>query len=880
MASAFALAAGFAVVAQAKDAPLLAIELFDNAKGAAYVQITDVSINGKVELRACSASTNKIDRSTYGKLPRVVLAGAESLERGADGVMVLTRGGTSTCVIPVNLKLEKDETLTPSELADRAVLQGTVFSTSSTAESVVAPLKPGVKLQFIAAPDVELAEYLRAQRAQSVAGWQDYLGRYPAAPHTNQAKQASATLLAKQGEDALTAYKKSPPATPSFDDLRNAKTGADHALALVNNEPSATHLKQGVLIELKDLIDKARAEFQAYKQSLTDHGPGFGHLGAARELVAHILEVDPQWESAQALQKQVLDESRTVETNLHNAELSVSSQRFDEAMAGIAPYRSFYDDEPRIAAIVNGAYKHHLDAGNAFVAGQKWPEALREFRSAGEIRKTPEATAGQTKAQDGLLTFQTQSAANLALSQSEAYASERNFIDAYEVLAAVPKASKPLVAERMQSLEPDYVKEASDKAKTLQQAHTPISGKADEVGILRAYDLLGSVSGVAESDSNLKLRLDLVAQSLSDYYLQQAKRYLDRPLGSGVGLAGLYLDQSLLFRPNRDEVRDERTKAAAIYQMRSKLSLRVKFRDQTSRRDSAGFADQMSDAIATGVETSGLPVKVVRASDSSSVEPNFQLVGDVLQHRPILNPTVEPMESKYRFGAREVPNEEWNRVNREYETANLELQSSQRSLEAAQSRGKKKEIADAQAAASGAETKVQEAHRKLDSLPKTNQEDVIKPYTYTKRTIDLTAVVEVAFRVLDANGDALDPATPISKTSHKSFVILENVKPDDTQGVTAQGTLPDEIQFLNDVEIDARDTLIHSVLERVRVLPEKILALARKRVQEGDLDAAAEKYILYLNATADAATPERVEAKQFLVKEFNFRQFAVAPVNP
>jgi len=137
----------------------------------------------------------------------------------------------------------------------------------------------------------------------------------------------------------------------------------------------------------------------------------------------------------------------------------------------------------------------------------------------------------------------------------------------------------------------------------------------------------------------------------------------------------LYLDQSQLFKPNRDDVRDERTKAAAVYQMRSKLSVRVRFRDQTSRRDSAGFADQMSDAIATGVETSGLPVKVVRASDTSSTEPNFQLVGDVLQHRPVLTPTIEPMESKYRFGAREVPNEEWNRVNRDYESATLELQA-------------------------------------------------------------------------------------------------------------------------------------------------------------------------------------------------------------
>jgi hypothetical protein len=872
-----ALATGLGTVAEAKEAPLMAIELFDTAKGAAYVQITDISINGKLELRACTGASQTIDRSAYGKLPKVVMAGAEFLERDAAGMMVLTRGGAASCVVPINLKLEKDEELTPAQLADRGVLQGSVISASFGAESAVAPFKAGVKLQFIAAPDVELAEFLRAQRARTILGWQEYLGRYPSASHTNQAKLSAAQLFAQDGGDGLTAYRKLSEA-PLFSELRKAKVGADQALALVPNDAEALRLKRSVGIEIGVLTEKVQGEFQSYKQSLTAHGPGYAHLGNARELMGHVLEVDPQSEVALSLQKQILDETRAVESSMHNAETLQGAKRFDEGLAAIAAYRSYSDEEPRIAAIISAAYKNHFDQGTGFLNNQKWQEAARELQKAGEIRKTPEATASLTKAQEALRVSQTKAAADLALGPSDAYASEHNFIDAYEVLAALPKASKTLVADRMLALEPDYVKEASEKAKTLQQAHTPISGKADEVGILRAYDLLQSAYGLSESDNNLKLRLDLISQNLSDYYLQQAKRYFDRPLGSGVGLAWLYLDQSQLFKPNRDDVRDERTKAAAIYQMRSKLSLRVKFRDQTSRRDSAGFADQMSDAIATGVETSGLPVKVVRASDTSSVEPNFQLVGDVLQHRPVLTPTIEPMESKYRFGAREVPNEEWNRVNREYEVANLDLQSSQRVLEGAQSHGKKKEIADANAAVASAESKVQEAHRRLDSLPKTNQEDVIKPYTYTKRTIDLTAVVEVSFRMLDANGDAVDPATPISKTNHKTFTVLENVKPDDTQGVTAQGTLPDEIQFLNDVEIDARDALIRSVLEKVQGLPQKILALARKHVQDGDLDAAAEKYTLYLNATAEGETAERTEAKQFLLKQFNIREFA-APAN-
>ena len=44
----------FAPAASAKDIPLTAIELYDGPSGAAYVQLTDVLINGKAEMRDCT----------------------------------------------------------------------------------------------------------------------------------------------------------------------------------------------------------------------------------------------------------------------------------------------------------------------------------------------------------------------------------------------------------------------------------------------------------------------------------------------------------------------------------------------------------------------------------------------------------------------------------------------------------------------------------------------------------------------------------------------------------------------------------------------------------------------------------------------------------
>jgi tetratricopeptide (TPR) repeat protein len=863
------------ICAHSKDAPVSGIELYDGPNGAAYVQLTDLLINGKTELRTCTSAA-KIDKSAYGRLPKITLNSATSLQRGLDGVLTLTKDSATVCVVPSNLKFDKDVAQTPSQLADRAVLQGKVLPSVPGGPDTPPALKPGVEIRFVPVPDVEFAEYLRADRARSITLWQEYLIRYATSAHADRGKQSLSSLYLKDGEDGLAAYRKSASsAALSYTDLKKAKIRADQALQVIPANPPATKLRDDVRAELGVLTDKARVELQSYQQALAGHTAGLSHLVTARKLVDQIVDIDAVFDPALKVQTNVNSETRALDSSLRSAESLMTAQRIDDALAAIAAYVAFVDEEPRIAAVVNAAYKLHMDRGTAFENAAKWQEAVQEFQRAHAINKTEEAASSLQKAQSGLQTFQNRTSADAALNQSQGFQQQHQDIEAYEVLATLPDAPRALVSDQMHLLEPAYINAASLEAKKLQEAHTPIHGRADEIGAQRAYDLLQRATTLSP-DTNLKLRLDLLSETISDYYLQQAKRYFEKPLGSGAGMGWLYLNQAQLFKPNRDDVRDERTKSTSIYQMRSKLSIRVVFRDQTSRRDSAGFAEQLSDAIATGLETSGLLVRVIRPNDPTPVDPNFQLVGDVLQHRPVMNPSLEPKESKYRSGEREIPNEDWNKANRDYESAGLDLQNAQRILQGAQAHGKKKEMADANVAVANAQRKVEDLHRTLDSIPKTTPMDIVKPYTYTKKTISLAAVVDLAFRIVDASNNPVGPAMPITRSAEKTFVILENVKPEDTEGIKAEGTAPDEIQFLTDVEIEARDTLIKAVTEKVSGLPPKTLEQARKRSADGDLDGAAESYILYLNSTPDSQTPEREEAKRFLQTQFNLRQITTS----
>ena len=75
-------------VTAAKGPTLNAIELYDGPSGPAYVQLADVLINGKVELRVCaSAESNPIDKSAYGKFSKLTIAAGATLERDSTGIL-------------------------------------------------------------------------------------------------------------------------------------------------------------------------------------------------------------------------------------------------------------------------------------------------------------------------------------------------------------------------------------------------------------------------------------------------------------------------------------------------------------------------------------------------------------------------------------------------------------------------------------------------------------------------------------------------------------------------------------------------------------------------------------------------------------------------
>lgn len=857
----------FATSAQGKDGPVTAIALFDGPSGPAYVQLAGLMVNGKSELRICDG-VPKINKTAYDNLLRTQLAGATALERGGDGTLMLATGSKSVCVVPSNLKFERNAEFTPAEAAEQATIQGTVIS-SSVPGNEPPPFKRGVRLVFVAAADDEFAQYLLAQRANSIAGWHDFVLRHASSLRVPDAKDSLAAIYEESAKAAFAKYQQSVSgASADIVALKQAQHQALEANKIVAGHPAASRLRAQINKELDTLIEPDQAKLQIFRKALTEHTAGYAGLVSAKQHVDALLTVNPEYAPVLNLHTEITGEVRKLESAVQQAEALVATKEYDQAIQALGPYHAFAGEAPRINSVVTAAYAFHFHRGRQLSAEHNWEKAVAEFRRALEIKRdSPEANAALKDAEAEFAAVRDREAVQRALATSRDYADNKDFIAAYETLAELPEIQRALVADQITALQKDFVPAASRRAQKLQEIHIPIRGRADEEAVQEAYALLNRASNLS-GDPALKLKLDLLSDKISAYYVDQAKRYLSKPLSSGVTIGWLYLGEAERYKPDLSTVRDIRAQYAAAYQLRSKLSIGVVLRDQTSRRDNPGFADQLADAIATGLESSGLGVKVVRQpkEGAGGVQPNFLLVGEILEHRVVKDANLETLQSKYRAGTHDVKNEEWSKANDDYLAAQKALQGAQRALPDAHG---KKEAAAANDAVTAAQKNLDDARHKLDTTEPTRTQAVIESYNYTKKDIDVTAVVELAFHLSDLQGNVTESVVPIKKENHKRFVVLENVKPEDTEGVKAQGTEPDEVRFLTDAEIQARDALVNSVREKALVLPGKVLQEARNKAQQNNVDGAAEEYILYLNATQDAASPEREEATKFLHEHYN-----------
>jgi hypothetical protein len=866
----------------AKDAPKVGIILYESSAGPAYVQATDILINGKNEVYVCG-DADAHDNSSYKRLGKAKIATATSIDRDPKGVLRMTTAGGTACIAPMNLKLEKRKGVTPRELADMAVLTGRFVSRSANGNDTVPPqFAVGTRIVFVPGPDAEMAEYLRVTRKPTIALLREYLLQYPAAAHTNEVKQGLAGMITAEGESALLEYKQSVESgKPAYATLRTARDKMLDAKRVVPSFVRAEKLQIEIESLLHGILANGRAEVAKYNQAVNDRKAGYVHLLNAQRQVESVRVVDPGFPNLEKLKADAETQMALVERATASGEGLIAENKFDEAYAAIMRYAAFASELPRIAAIVDAAAHFHRDRGLEFSKEANWEPAIAEFLRALDYKEEAETRASLSHAETELTTLRNQAAAQAAIEATAPMVAAKQFIEAYESLVNLPDGQRKYVVEELEKLKAEYQLDLVNRANELTRLHIPINGRADEDAVRQAYDYLSKADKLADDD-NIKVKLDLVSEKISEYYLTLANKQLDKPRGSGVGLGWHLLLEGQRYKRDQEMLRNQITKYAPAYDTRGRLSIAVQFRDQTSRRDSLGFADQMADTIASRLEAAGFRGvhvltrdRIPSATDPNAAQPNFQIIGDIMQHRVEKKVDTQRLNSKYRAGTREVRNPAWLEVNRQLDTMKTAYERQIEANRAVIARNKKKEIEAANRQLEEMSRQIQAQKRKLDAIPETLLQDIIQPYNYTKRTFTLNAIVEVAFRANDTGATVPPQSDAVKVELPRTIDLLENVKAEDTEGVVEEGTPPDEIQLMADAEAQAQDQIMKKVNAWIESLPARVLQDARAATSRQDKEIAAERYVLYLNITPEKDLPERQEALRFLRDEFNVTSMKV-----
>ena len=520
----------------ANQPALTAIELYDGPNGAAYAQLGNVLINGKATLRDCTPfQAAGVDKSSYNKMQKVTVSAGAILDRDGDGVLHYGMGsGSPVCVLPDNLKFEHSGSYSLSSLADLARLTGATLTQSNDGTPAPQVFERGMKLYFVAAPDQELAEFLRAQRANDTAGWISYLSRYQTSSHARDAKFALEMLYVASGEASVTSYLNSVTRqSPSYSELKNAKVLADNAQALQLPTEQETKLLGEIQSGLAALVDKAHDELSTYNSALQAHTPGYVHLKKAREIAEAVSAIDLRFAAGQALLAEVLNASNLFDRALRSAESLLAERQMDNAIELVEPLRAFSSEEPRIATVIDAVYDYDLQLGNQFAAKSDWKNAVTSLEKAADVKDTPRARDLLVEARKQLVNSQNLAAADKALEISKQLEEQHDIIGALDVLYELPPSQKALVAEGIERLKDGYVLSAVQAAKELQKAHDPIRGLGDEIGIEKAYNYLLRAFELSNNDSYRDMS-EILGDDLSAYFISQAKLYLDKPSGSGT----------------------------------------------------------------------------------------------------------------------------------------------------------------------------------------------------------------------------------------------------------------------------------------------------------------------------------------------------------
>ena len=108
---------------------------------------------------------------------------------------------------------------------------------------------------------MELAEYLRAARAQTIPLWTDYLKQYSSSPHAAEARTGLATLITAEAETELGFYQKTvTEKSPNYERLSRSRSKLEESRRVLPTFAKAEAVAKELNQQIQLILDAAKIE--------------------------------------------------------------------------------------------------------------------------------------------------------------------------------------------------------------------------------------------------------------------------------------------------------------------------------------------------------------------------------------------------------------------------------------------------------------------------------------------------------------------------------------------------------------------------------------------------------------------------------------------
>lgn len=790
-----------------------------------HIRLEKAVINGRDMLvrlpapaGAAAASAQppgSLTQSEYKKLPNFPFAEIYSFRVVGGRLQVRTRLRTELWALPANLKTWPGGTVEPGAVTRASSLTGRELPAR---KNFTAPLQEGwVVYLFTAPPSEDTIAFSLAEAQNRQEVWEDFLRRFATSPHVTSAREYLAAMYVARARQALSKF---------HDALREKKLG-------------------------------------------------YAFLGEARQWFDRVVPLNIQSSAVAETRAAITQLETQLADTLRQARQLAEQADFAGAERTLEPLLHFRDEFPELAAALEDiktlAALHHRNLARQRLAQNRFDDAVRELETTASFKALPELPALRQEIEVQRAAFLRRQDIEQTQARARDAATRNDLATAFEHLAALSQrySDDAKVQEGFTALRQNYRAALLTQVPEVERLYTPIRGPADEEVLL---ELHGRLARLADFDSSPELAVwrDRISTHLADYYRQRATQLAQQTTPELSPLAFAYLQQAYHFALDKATLTEfPAWRDRLERQLRIRIAL--EFRDVTPEAGGQYIVADLLTQFGAAIQKSGLPrVEILEARRPEGDPPILEFFVELLQAGVQDSSVPEPTKSDYSAGFRQVPNPQWRDAKADYDRAQEAYEQLRTRIEQARRRrkpSKKEEQANTQALAA-AEAALKQAKEKLDALPAFIDEEDIRPYEFTRRTLIRTASMRLAYRWVNARTGVREAQQILEGSEEAREVEVTGVHAADKRGHRNQpANLPDAATMRGRVLRKIQQQLAEQAIAYLKSFIERDLERARQKATRGEHEGAAEDYIRFLfNSPAD--DPRRQQALDYLKKEF------------